>query len=146
MCPFCTFVCKYWMQQMLCLDRVCPVFWVDRANYSGAPTNMNTADLHGDMYFDMRTRALKLECGIWKHHSFWSQLDCVNDEVATPSNELAVTQIVLGMCVLHNCKKRQTSIILTRARARMCVDSPHSYAQGYPLPLPAIYNRSHLHT
>ena len=115
-------------------SRVCSVFGFERANYSGAPTNMNTADLHGDMYFDMRTRALKLECGIWKNHSFWSQLDCVNDEVATPSNELAVTQIVLGMCILHNLKSGIQALPPRAEKAYMCVgDCPHR-AHPYPMP------------
>jgi hypothetical protein len=71
------------------------VYHVNRKNYSGSPINMNTADLRGDMYFDMRTKGLALECGIWYNHSFWSHLDCDNDEVATPVADLAITKLIL---------------------------------------------------
>jgi hypothetical protein len=71
------------------------VYHVNRKNYSGTPVNMNTADLRGDMYFDMRTKGLALECGIWYNHSFWSHLDCDNDEVATPVEDLAITKLIL---------------------------------------------------
>jgi hypothetical protein len=38
------------------------VFHVNPATYGVAPINMNTADLLGDMYFDMRSKALPIEC------------------------------------------------------------------------------------
>jgi len=70
------------------------VYHVNPASFSAAPLNMNTADLNGDMYFDLRTRGLPLECGIWRNLSFWSQLDCDNPEVANVS-DLAITKLVL---------------------------------------------------
>jgi hypothetical protein len=39
------------------------IFHVNEQNYSAAPVNMNTADINGDIYFDLRTRGLPLECG-----------------------------------------------------------------------------------
>jgi hypothetical protein len=71
------------------------VFHVNEKNYSAAPIDMNTADLRGDMYFDLRTRALNLECGPWYNESFWSHLDCDNAEVATPVKDLIITKLLL---------------------------------------------------
>eukprot|EP00040_Diaphanoeca_grandis_P002667 m.22384 g.22384 ORF g.22384 m.22384 type:complete len:380 (-) comp13802_c0_seq1:201-1340(-) len=71
------------------------VYHVNQDNYSATPFNMNTADLHGDMYFDMRSRGLALECGIWYNHSFWSKLDCSDAEVDANPRSLAVSKIVL---------------------------------------------------
>jgi hypothetical protein len=69
------------------------IFHVNPMNYSTTPLNMNTADIRGDMYFDLRTHALNLECGIWKNQSFWSRLDCDNSEVTAP--DLGITKLVL---------------------------------------------------
>lgn len=70
------------------------LFHVNERNYSASPRNMNTADLNGDIYFDLRSRGLPLECGPWINESFWSRLDCSNPEVADIS-KLAVTRLVL---------------------------------------------------
>lgn len=37
-------------------------YHVNQANYSVTPTNMNTADIRGDIYFAMTSRALPIEC------------------------------------------------------------------------------------
>jgi len=71
------------------------LYHVNEANYSAAPRNMNTADVDGDLYFDLRSRGLPLECGVWRNRSFWSRLDCVNAEVAVDPSKLAVTKFIL---------------------------------------------------
>lgn len=38
-------------------------YHVNQANYSVTPTNMNTADIRGDIYFAMTSRSLPVECG-----------------------------------------------------------------------------------
>lgn len=66
------------------------VFHVNQANYSVTDiTNMNTANLHGDMYFALRSYALPQECGPLYNESFWSHLDCSDAEV--DAKNLAVT-------------------------------------------------------
>ena len=52
------------------------------------------ADVNGDLYFDLRSRGLPLECGPLVNTSFWSRLDCDNPEVADPSR-LAITKLVM---------------------------------------------------
>ena len=37
-------------------------YHVNQANYSVMPTNMNTADIRGDIYFAMTSRAPPIEC------------------------------------------------------------------------------------
>lgn len=66
------------------------VFHVNQATYGIAPINMDTADLLGDMYFDMRSKALPIECA---SHSSASKRDCDNAEVA--SDNLVITKLVL---------------------------------------------------
>jgi hypothetical protein len=39
------------------------VFHVNPVEYGVAPINMNTADLRGDIYFDLRSKALPIEVG-----------------------------------------------------------------------------------
>eukprot|EP00038_Savillea_parva_P031299 m.84723 g.84723 ORF g.84723 m.84723 type:complete len:408 (-) comp9606_c0_seq1:490-1713(-) len=70
------------------------VYHVNKKTYGVEPRNMNTANINGDIYFDLRTRGFPLECGIWRNTSFWSRLDCVNTEVVDPS-ELAITKLIL---------------------------------------------------
>ena len=70
------------------------LYHVNERNYSTKPIDMNTADINGDMYFDLRSRGLPLECGPWINESFWSRLDCSNPEVADVS-KLAITKLVL---------------------------------------------------
>eukprot|EP00041_Stephanoeca_diplocostata_P011510 m.190642 g.190642 ORF g.190642 m.190642 type:complete len:402 (+) comp18568_c0_seq2:161-1366(+) len=68
------------------------VFHVNQANYSVTDiTNMNTANLHGDMYFALRSYALPQECGPLYNESFWSHLDCSDAEV--DATNLAVTYL-----------------------------------------------------
>ena len=70
------------------------LFHVNERNYSALPLNMNTADINGDMYFDLRSRGLPLECGKWRNTSFWSSLDC-NDPEVSDVKSLAITKLVL---------------------------------------------------
>jgi len=70
------------------------LYHVNERNYSVSPRNMNTADINGDIYFDLRTKGLPLECGALINTSFWSQLDCDNPEVANAS-QLAITKLIL---------------------------------------------------
>jgi hypothetical protein len=38
------------------------VFHINPASYGAAPVDMNTGDALGDMYFDLRTKAISIEC------------------------------------------------------------------------------------
>ena len=38
------------------------LYHVNERNYSVSPRNMNTADLNGDMFFDLRSKPLAMEC------------------------------------------------------------------------------------
>ena len=66
------------------------VFHVNPSIYGVAPVNMNTADVLGDMYFDMRSKALPIECAT---NSSAAQRDCDNAEVA--ATDLVITKLVL---------------------------------------------------
>lgn len=70
------------------------LYHVNELSYPTEPVNMNTADIDGDMYFDLRSRGIPLECGIWRNESWWSHFDCSNPEVANVS-KLAVTKLVV---------------------------------------------------
>jgi hypothetical protein len=70
------------------------IYHVNPSKYGAAPRNMNTADANGDLYFDLRSRGLPLECGPLRNTSFWSKLDCVNPE-DNGQDPLAVTKLVL---------------------------------------------------
>lgn len=71
------------------------LYHVNEKNYTSSPRNMNTANIDGDMYFDLRTRGLPLECGPWVNQSFWSRLDCVNNEVNVDASLLAITKLII---------------------------------------------------
>ena len=64
------------------------VFHVNPSTFGVAPINMDTADLLGDMYFEMRSKALPIECASSSRHP-----DCRNAEVA--AEDLVITKIVL---------------------------------------------------
>eukprot|EP00038_Savillea_parva_P026030 m.50883 g.50883 ORF g.50883 m.50883 type:complete len:309 (+) comp7270_c1_seq1:80-1006(+) len=66
------------------------VFHVYPGNFGPAPVNMNTADLHGDMFFDLRGVATPLECA---HPTNESAHDCDNPEVIAPN--LVISQVQL---------------------------------------------------
>lgn len=58
------------------------VYHVNQANWSVAPINMNTADVRGDIYFDLTTRDLPVECS-GKNLSKEDAFDCQNQEAAS---------------------------------------------------------------
>ena len=64
------------------------VYHVNPEIYGAAPINMDTADLAGDAFFDLRSIAQPMECA---HDSRSS--DCTNPEVT--SNDLVITKLVL---------------------------------------------------
>jgi hypothetical protein len=66
------------------------VFHVNPDIYGVAPINMNTADVLGDMYFDMRSKALPIECA---SNSSAAARDCDNAEVV--ATDLVITKLVL---------------------------------------------------
>merc|ERR1719272_373616 len=66
------------------------VFHVNPSTFGVAPINMDTADLLGDMYFDMRSKTLPIECASGSRHN-----DCRNPEVAAKG--LVITKIVLAV-------------------------------------------------
>lgn len=68
------------------------VFHVNPATYKPTPLNMDTGDAFGDMYFDIRSTSLPLECA---HPTNRTSHDCYNAEVV--SNDLVVTKLVLGV-------------------------------------------------
>lgn len=67
------------------------VFHVNPEQYGVAPINMDTADLLGDMYFDMRSVFLPMECA--NGTTIYNQHDCENAEVT--ANDLVITKLVL---------------------------------------------------
>jgi len=66
------------------------VYHINQATFGAAPVNMDTGDAKGDLYFDLRSVDLPLECA---HPSSSSAHDCQNAEVVSPN--LVVTQLVL---------------------------------------------------
>jgi len=68
------------------------VYHVNQANYSVTPTNMNTADIRGDIYFAMTSRSLPVECG-QPNMSATDKVDCSNSEIN--ANGLAITKLIL---------------------------------------------------
>ena len=125
-----------WLSAVMSIDppyaRNITVYHVNEVNYSASPRNMNTADVDGDLYFDLRSRGLPLECGPWRNRSFWSRLDCVNDEVAVDPSRLAVTKLVLEVDtrwgVYADCNIDPT----TGAYSCSCEDVPSNCTQLTP--------------
>ena len=66
------------------------IYHVNPRSYAPAPVNMNTADLNGDLYFDLRGVYTPLECA---NPTPQSAHDCDNIEVTAP--DLAVSKLVL---------------------------------------------------
>jgi hypothetical protein len=64
------------------------VFHVNEDTYGTAPINMDTGNARGDMYFDIRSMALPIEC-----KDDPSSTDCDNAEVV--SKDLVITKLVL---------------------------------------------------
>ena len=67
------------------------VFHVNPSHYSPIPVNMDTGDLLGDMFFDVRSMALPLECA--NKSDPHAAHDCDNEEVV--ATDLAVTKLML---------------------------------------------------
>jgi hypothetical protein len=69
------------------------VFHINEGSFGAAPLNMNTGDALGDMYFDLRSKALAIECA---SGSASAARDCDNQEVNPPkSDPLVITKLVL---------------------------------------------------
>jgi len=66
------------------------IYHVNQATYGTAPLNMDTADLNGDMYFDLRGVSEPLECA---HPTPSTAHDCDNPEVT--STDLVITKLTL---------------------------------------------------
>jgi len=64
------------------------VYHVNPLKYSSAPINMDTGDAFGDLYFDMRSVDLPIECA-----EDPTSHDCVNVEVVSP--DLGITRLTL---------------------------------------------------
>eukprot|EP00930_Biecheleria_cincta_P041208 TRINITY_DN28216_c0_g1_i1.p1 TRINITY_DN28216_c0_g1~~TRINITY_DN28216_c0_g1_i1.p1 ORF type:complete len:318 (+),score=26.51 TRINITY_DN28216_c0_g1_i1:34-987(+) len=66
------------------------LFHVNPLKYSPEPVNMNTGDALGDMYFDLRSVGIPLECA---HPSASTAHDCSNAEVT--GSDLVITKLVI---------------------------------------------------
>jgi len=70
------------------------VFHVNPITYAPAPINMDTGDALGDMYFDIRSVGIPIECA---HPTEHSGHDCDNAEVV--ADDLVITQLVLDVAM-----------------------------------------------
>lgn len=70
------------------------VFHINPASYGAAPIDMNTGDVLGDMYFDLRSKALSIECADAKNYQRNAHT-CANAEVASP--DLVITGLELAV-------------------------------------------------
>jgi hypothetical protein len=69
------------------------VFHINEGSFGAAPINMNTGDALGDMYFDLRSKALAIECA---SNSSSAARDCDNQEVNPPASDpLVITKLVI---------------------------------------------------
>lgn len=66
------------------------VYHVNPIIFGIAPVNMDTGDALGDMYFDLRSVSLPIECA---HPTNATAKDCDNEEVI--ANDLVINQLVL---------------------------------------------------
>ena len=66
------------------------VYHINQPTFGAAPVNMDTGDAKGDLYFDIRSVDLPLECA---HPTAHSAHDCQNAEVVSP--HLVITQLVI---------------------------------------------------
>lgn len=80
------------------------VFHINEGSFGAAPLNMNTGDALGDMYFDLRSKALAIECA---SGSPSAARDCDNQEVNPPAGDpLVVTKIVLRVTAPYSAYGR----------------------------------------
>lgn len=68
------------------------VYHVNPLHEGVLPLNMDTADLNGDMFFDLRSKVESIECSPANRHSSHSS-DCSNGEVV--DTDLVVTKLTL---------------------------------------------------
>lgn len=92
---FLAFVCTCALLSLVLAGKPTPqnavnltLFHVNPATYSAEPVNMDTADAQGDIFFDLRSVVLPLECA-----EDPTQHDCTNAEVVSPN--LVITQIIV---------------------------------------------------
>ena len=57
-------------------------YHINQPTFGAAPVNMDTGDAKGDLYFDIRSVDLPLECA---HPTPRSGHDCQNTEVVSPN-------------------------------------------------------------
>lgn len=85
-------------------SRACAVFHINEGSFGAAPLNMNTGDALGDMYFDLRSKALAIECA---SGSPSAARDCDNQEVNPPADDpLVVTKIILRVTAQYSAYGR----------------------------------------
>jgi hypothetical protein len=72
--------------------RTITVYHINPAEFGAAPIDMNTGDVLGDMYFDIRTRCLAIECADANNYQRNAHT-CENAEVASP--DLVITALEL---------------------------------------------------
>ena len=68
------------------------MYHINPAEFGAAPIDMNTGDVLGDMYFDIRTRCLAIECADANNYQRNAHT-CENAEVASP--DLVITALEL---------------------------------------------------
>eukprot|EP00900_Chrysochromulina_parva_P013970 jgi/Chrpa1/22574/Chrysochromulina_OHIO_Genome00025132-RA len=66
------------------------VYHVNPLHEGVIPVNMDTADLRGDIFFDLRSKVLPIECA-----SNPQSKDCTNEEVV--DNDLVITKLILSV-------------------------------------------------
>ena len=73
------------------------VYHVNEGSYGAAPIDMNTADINGDMFFDLRSKPLIIECANYDPANPGKLgHTCGNQEVNPPADDpLVVTKLVL---------------------------------------------------
>lgn len=70
------------------------VFHVNPLHEGVLPLDMDTADLQGDIFFDLRSRTLPIECANGTSSARYSS-DCSNGEVV--DNDLVITKLKLSL-------------------------------------------------
>ena len=68
------------------------VFHVNPSHYPSTPLDMDTGDVLGDMYFDLRSVVQPIECA---HPDNRTARDCDNQEVV--ASDLVITKLVLDV-------------------------------------------------
>uniref|UniRef100_A0A7S4F4Y0 Uncharacterized protein n=2 Tax=Chrysotila carterae TaxID=13221 RepID=A0A7S4F4Y0_CHRCT len=76
------------------LSKTITVFHVNPLREGVIPVNMDTADLRGDMFFDVHSKTLPIQCAV-PPPSIYSRIDCSNPEVV--ASDLVITKLQLNM-------------------------------------------------